>query len=771
MYRILLADDEGIMLESLKKIIETEYGNECEIHCAKSGRVVVEMAQAYPPDICFMDIQMPGISGIQAIREIQKFNSSAVFVIITAYDKFNYAKEAVNLGVQEFLTKPVNKKVILETCAKMMTKVDQIRQKRSDDLLIREKLETVVPMIESGYINNILLQDDFVTYQDNYTQLLDIRQKYGYMMVIEFGDSMENGVLSNAVGASVKANKFYSTFREIAQGFFECLVGPIMGNRIVLLVPYENAKEDYEDRVAIVTRARNMVHKFENRIDSMFRCGIGRVKELGGVKESFKEAVVALRESISHVVHIEDVPAAQKYDGEYPRDLEIRYQKRILEKDAAGAMNCAEGFFEWMHSQQAVTREDIEIKILEMVMNAERRAFFAGTLKYNVNSRRSYIRELQSCTDIENLKKWFLDKTREICTKLENSKEKEAGSIIDRAKEYINENFRRDISLDDVSREVDISPYYFSKLFKQETGKNFIEYLTEIRLKNARELGAEVNVQDAGADVKEQISQIEYFINKQVDVIVVIARDCGALSDAIQKAQSAGIPVISYDRMVNNANTDLYISFDNRKVGEIMAQALVNALPQGGDIFMIQGSSSDNNVQMVKQGFDDMLADTDLHVVYEANCDGWTAELAAGYVEEALEKYPHVKGIMCGNDDIASQVVQVLAENQLAGNVVVVGQDGDLAACQRIVEGTQYMTAFKPIEDLARKAAKYAVEIGSGKGVSELEDVTETVNDGTYEIPSCILEPTAVTKENIDKVIIEGGFHRRDEVYLNADYS
>ena len=258
----------------------------------------------------------------------------------------------------------------------------------------------------------------------------------------------------------------------------------------------------------------------------------------------------------------------------------------------------------------------------------------------------------------------------------------------------------------------------------------------DVFVATARELGAEVNVQDAGADVKEQISQIEYFINKQVDVIVVIARDCGALSDAIQKAQSAGIPVISYDRMVNNANTDLYISFDNRKVGEIMAQALVNALPQGGDVFMIQGSSSDNNVQMVKQGFDDMLADTDLHVVYEANCDGWTAELAAGYVEEALEKYPHVKGIMCGNDDIASQVVQVLAENQLAGN-----------------------------------AAKYAVEMGSGKGVAELEDVTETVNDGTYEIPSCILEPTAVTKENIDKVIIEGGFHRRDEVYLNADYS
>ena len=293
----------------------------------------------------------------------------------------------------------------------------------------------------------------------------------------------------------------------------------------------------------------------------------------------------------------------------------------------------------------------------------------------------------------------------------------------------------------------------------------------DVFVATARELGADVNVQDAGADAEEQISQIEYFISKQVDVIVVIARDCGVLSDVIQEAHNAGIPVISYDRMINNADTDLYISFDNRKVGEIMAQALVEALPQGGDIFMIQGPLSDNNVYMLKDGFDDTIKDTNLNVVYEANCDGWTAELAVGYVEEALEKYPHVKGIMCGNDDIASQVVQVLAENQLAGDVVVVGQDGDLAACQRIVEGTQYMTAFKSIEDLAREAAKYAVEIGGGKEGSELEGVTEEVNDGTYDIPARVLNPTAVTRENIDEVIIDGGFHRRDEVYLNAEYN
>ena len=114
-------------------------------------------------------------------------------------------------------------------------------------------------------------------------------------------------------------------------------------------------------------------------------------------------------------------------------------------------------------------------------------------------------------------------------------------------------------------------------------------------------------------------------------------------------------------------------------------------------------------------------------MVYEANCDGWTAELAVGYMEEALEKYPHVKGIMCGNDDIASQVVQVLAENQLAGNVMVVGQDGDLAACQRIVEGTQYMTAFKSNRRSGKEKLRSMLwRSGSGKGsLLSWKDVTE----------------------------------------------
>lgn len=290
----------------------------------------------------------------------------------------------------------------------------------------------------------------------------------------------------------------------------------------------------------------------------------------------------------------------------------------------------------------------------------------------------------------------------------------------------------------------------------------------DVFVATARELGAEVNVQDASGDSAEQISQIEYLIQKDMDVIVVIARDCDALDEVLQDAKKEGIRVISYDRLIYNAGSDLYISFDNREVGVLMAKALIEAIPGGGDIFMIQGSADDNNVPMVKDGFDDTIKNSGLNVVYTANCEGWIAEQAVQYVEDGLKKYPDVKGIMCGNDDIASQVVQVLAENQLAGKVVVVGQDGDVAACQRIVEGTQYMTAFKAVENEAREAAEYAVRLGKGE---ELGELTDTINDGTFDVSAKVLMPVAVTEKNMVDVIIDGGYHQKEDVYLNVDFN
>lgn len=281
----------------------------------------------------------------------------------------------------------------------------------------------------------------------------------------------------------------------------------------------------------------------------------------------------------------------------------------------------------------------------------------------------------------------------------------------------------------------------------------------------AKEMGAEVNVQNANGDVNEQIEQIQYFIKKQMDVIVVVAGDCEELSDVMKKAKAAGIKTMSYDRLVLNADSDMYISFDNRGVGSLMAENLVKNIPEGGKIVMIQGPESDHNVAMIREGFYSVLEGKNLDVVYQNNCEGWLGEQAYDYAKEALEKYPDVKGIMCGNDDLATQVFKALSEDRLAGKVCLVGQDGDLMACQRIVEGTQNMTAFKSVEEEARLAAEYAVKLGRGE---PLKGVDQTIHDGTYDVPYLELKPVAVTKENMDSVIIQGGFHPKEDVYLNV---
>ena len=113
MYKIMLADDEGIVIDSLKFIIEKEFGNSCTVEFAKTGRSVIELAENFRPDIAIMDIQMPGINGIEAMKEIRENNSSVIFIVMSAYDKFDYAKEAIRLGVLEYITKPMEKTKII----------------------------------------------------------------------------------------------------------------------------------------------------------------------------------------------------------------------------------------------------------------------------------------------------------------------------------------------------------------------------------------------------------------------------------------------------------------------------------------------------------------------------------------------------------------------------------------------------------------------------------------------------------------------------------
>lgn len=285
----------------------------------------------------------------------------------------------------------------------------------------------------------------------------------------------------------------------------------------------------------------------------------------------------------------------------------------------------------------------------------------------------------------------------------------------------------------------------------------------DIFTSTAKDLGADVIVGNANGDVGEQKSIISHMIDSDVDVLVIVATDGGSLRKEISEARREGIRVISYDRLIQNADTDLYITFDNETVGKFMADAVNEAMPDGGSYVKVNGSPADYNVTLVNKGFDAEINDN-LKMIDSISCDNWDDSIAYSYLTEHPEDVENAGAIVCGNDAIAGQAVRVLAERKKAGSVTVTGQDADLDACQRIVEGTQTITVYKPIEKLAEKAADYAVQMAKGK----MPETDETMSDGTYDVPYIAIQPVKVTKENMDSTVIASGFHRKEDVYLHA---
>ena len=276
----MLADDEGIVRESLKFIVDKEFPGTFETFEAKTGRHVIELADEVRPDIAFMDIRMPGINGIDAMKEIRRTNPNIVFVIISAYDKFDYAKQALTLGVIDYINKPFDKGQIVAVLKKAMEEVDRVRDQRKRELEIKEKLDSIVPIIENGLIQDLLSHEHFKENIEEYKKLLEIDEKYGLMLAIVSGEREPGGYMRGAVPASVKTQKNYETVLLVISDNFKCITGSVMGNKIPVLIPCAKSSLTPEEYQKIVDSANNAQQELSEALGIDFRIGIGPVKPL-----------------------------------------------------------------------------------------------------------------------------------------------------------------------------------------------------------------------------------------------------------------------------------------------------------------------------------------------------------------------------------------------------------------------------------------------------------------------------------------------------------
>jgi D-xylose transport system substrate-binding protein len=288
----------------------------------------------------------------------------------------------------------------------------------------------------------------------------------------------------------------------------------------------------------------------------------------------------------------------------------------------------------------------------------------------------------------------------------------------------------------------------------------------DIFMARAKELGADVIVQNAGSDSNEQINQIKYLIEQGVDVLVIVANDSDALVPVVSMAKKRGIKVISYDRIIRKGNVDLYITFDNDRVGELMGEAIAKKVPVGNYI-IINGNKQDYNAIEFNKGYmkalDLGIKSGNIEIVGEVWSENWNESEAIKCVEETIAKGIKIDAIVAANDTLAQAVIEVLAEHRLAGKVSVVGGDADLAACQRVVEGLQLMTVYKPIVRMAQDAAEAAVKMGKDEKVNG----NVSINDGLFNVPALKEYSTEVTKANMLDIVVRSNFHRIEDIYRN----
>ncbi len=286
----------------------------------------------------------------------------------------------------------------------------------------------------------------------------------------------------------------------------------------------------------------------------------------------------------------------------------------------------------------------------------------------------------------------------------------------------------------------------------------------EIFIAKAMEQDVKVIVLNANEDNETQKNQILSLIEKKVDVIVVIPYDKEGLTEVIDLARKEGIKVIAYDRLIKNTVIDAYISFDNVKVGQLQAEALLEKVPTGNYV-IINGSPDDNNSSMFNEGYMLALAESikskQIKVVQESWADNWREEPAYEAVSDLLDEGVHIDAIIAANDRLAEAAINALAEEGLAGQVMVAGHDADISACQRIVEGTQYVTIYKPIRDLAESALNLAIQMAMGEEI----EYEETINNGTIDVPYIKLDVMTVTEETMLETVVADGFHLKEDIY------
>jgi len=504
MYKLMVVDDEKIVVDSVNFIIRNNISNVKVIVGARNGTDAIGLFVRYKPDIVLMDICMPGMNGLDTIAEMRQIAPNTSFVIISAYEQFEFAKQAVELDVKEYLLKPVNAKRLVETIAKITTDLDAEHTKVKKGLETKERYDQAIKILEHWLIYSILLNKDTSIELKKYCELVGIKETEGYVMILSFDlheDAEEKGINHK----NVENEQFFIVLNDILKARKHCLMGHTPQNKIIIYV-FSKRYDEYESRLRSISFAQEILREMRKVSNLDFVFGIGGIKDNSLIIASYEEARTALRKASSEVVYYQDIPAK---DEEKSCALDDDWQ--LLNALESGDTEAVEDIVESIFDRQDIKELSDNCgninrnKLIELMVVAHRLALELNIEEDEQLNFSTYIMEMLNISDSQQFKAWYKTRLLNLAVRIQRIQEINNSRTIQDARQYIEGRYTSDISLESTAKELGISPHYLSKLFKKETKVNFIDYLTRLRLTKAKEL-----MKEGGKSIKEICYMVGY---------------------------------------------------------------------------------------------------------------------------------------------------------------------------------------------------------------------------------------------------------------------
>lgn len=487
MLKLLIADDELIEREALHFII----GGSCPaigtIEEASNGREAISKNVTFKPDIIIMDIKMPGVNGIEASKIIRQFNAECRIILLTAFNYFDYAKEAIKIGVKDFLVKPVQNDEIIEVINSVADSINSERNKKRKQSDIINRLEHATKYLENELVSSFIVGDTEENQIEEYFDIMEIKFKSGFCLVVNINYvSNFSEVISQLQKDMIRKRCIEKIKLKFAELNNICLVSNIKNDIYIIVLSEETLKPvEAKEWPLMLT---NIVYKFLRENTAIDVCiGIGECFDNArDINSSFLQAKEACecKGAGSGVTHFSDIQ--QNYDTlQYPKDKEKELCKHLLMCDWNTCSVVADKIFNWI-SQSYNSLEDIRVKAYELLIVIDK--YLDWEANIGSNDTLVYFKNIQKAQSSYEVKMCVKNILRNNIEKLSNTNLDKHQVLIKKACEQIKKYYMKDISLDEMASMTGLSSFYFSKVFKHYKKMNFIEYLTHIRTQKAKEL-------------------------------------------------------------------------------------------------------------------------------------------------------------------------------------------------------------------------------------------------------------------------------------------